>query len=601
VTDSQPGLGLPTGTMVLTPRGPVPVEMLAPGMTILTVSDGAAPFQPVQEIRRVEHAGMMVRLQAGAIDDAMPFRDLLLPAGHALLIDNALVPAGDLVDGHGIVAEPSGEPVTLYLPILPRHEAILASGAAVETGLPSPEAASCAPRAEASGALRAILAWRAEQLGWAAPPQQQRPAMLPDRAAALPSRQKLMAEILAPARPPAPPVREAKPKLLLECAPVPTAQPRQILPAGEDFLLLAPAQQPIAYANVGSIFATRTIARGPQLRTLRRGAEIAPRYTIGDRSRSVNDFISRTQVAGLVVLQHGVIHLERYALGLTPATHWSTMSMVKSLTATLVGVALAEGRIGSLEETVSAHLPALQGSAYDAVSIRHLMTMSSGVRWSEDYTDRQSEVNRYSKSIGDKVPGGVLALMRSLPAEAAPGTRFAYCTGDTYVLGCLVSAVMDEGLAATMSRAVWGPAGMEADAFYTLESRNGQEIGGSRAGIVLRDLARFGQFILEDGMAGDRRILPAGWVAEASARHFALDPSTNSLGANGYGYSWWIAPDGAMVAVGFAGQSLYVNQATGTVIATLSCWPQPPYAAAYGIDFKAERQAFFAGVKAALG
>ncbi|MBW6397504.1 beta-lactamase family protein [Roseomonas sp. HJA6] len=380
----------------------------------------------------------------------------------------------------------------------------------------------------------------------------------------------------------------------------PLAEPRLHLPAGEDFLLLPPTQQPVAYAHVGSIFATRTIHRGARPRPLLRGPEIAPRYRRGNAVLGLEDFLRRSQVAGLIVLQDGVIRLERYGLGLTETTRWTTMSTVKSLTATLVGVALAEGRIGSLEETVSAHLPALRGSAYDAVTIRHLMTMSSGVRWSEDYTDRQSEVNRYSKSIGDKVPGGVLALMRSLPPEAPPGSRFAYCTGDTYVLGCLVSAVMGEGLAATMSRAIWGPAGMEADAFYTLESEDGQEIGGSRAGIVLRDFARFGQFILEDGIAGDRRILPEGWVAQAGTRHFALDPATTSYGADGYGYSWWIDPDGAMVAVGFAGQSLYVNRATGTVIVTLSCWPQPPFAAAYGMDFPAERRAFHAGVRDVL-
>jgi CubicO group peptidase (beta-lactamase class C family) len=379
-----------------------------------------------------------------------------------------------------------------------------------------------------------------------------------------------------------------------------TAEPIRHWPAGEDFLLLPPAQQPTAYANVDAIFATRPIRRGAQARALPRGAEIAPRYRVGERDLGLTDYLDRTQVAGLLVLQDGAIRLERHALGLTGATRWTTMSTVKSLTATLVGVAIAEGRIGSLEETVSTHLPTLRGSAYDSVTIRHLLTMSSGVRWSEDYTDRHSEVNRYSKSLGDKVPGGVLALMRSLPAEAPPGSRFAYCTGDTYVLGCLLSAVMPQGLADTMGRAIWGPAGMEADAFYTLESEGGQEIGGSRAGVTLRDFGRFGQFILEDGLAEGRRILPEGWVAEAGRRHFTLDPAGNGYGADGYGFGWWIDPDGAMVAVGFAGQSIYVNRATGTVIVILSCWPQPPYAAAHGVDFRQERRAFHAGVLAAL-
>jgi CubicO group peptidase (beta-lactamase class C family) len=379
-----------------------------------------------------------------------------------------------------------------------------------------------------------------------------------------------------------------------------TAQPARHLPAGEEFLLLPPTQQPIAYANVDAIFATRAIRRGTSPRILPRGAEIAPRYRSGADEFGLDNYLNRAQVAGLLVLHDGAIRLERYALGLTEATRWTTMSTVKSLTATLVGVALAEGRLGSLDETVSAHLPALRGSAYDAVTIRHLLTMSSGVRWSEDYTDRQSEVNRYSKSLGDKVPGGVLALMRSLPSEATPGSRFAYCTGDTYVLGCLVSAVMGEGLAATMSRAIWAPAGMEFDAFYTLESDAGQEIGGSRAGLALRDFGRFGQFILEDGVVRDRRILPEGWVAQAGCRHFALDPATNSYGADGYGFSWWIDPDGSMVAVGFAGQSIYVNRAARTVVVTLACWPQPPFAAAYRMNFAAERRAFHDGVLAAL-
>jgi len=374
-----------------------------------------------------------------------------------------------------------------------------------------------------------------------------------------------------------------------------------MLPAGGEFLLLPPAQQPVAYANVDAIFATRAIRRGGATRVLPRGAEIVPRYRADGQEHGLEAFFARNQTAGLLVLHDGAIRLERYGLGLTEATRWTTMSTVKSLTATLVGVALAEGRIGSLDEAVSAHLPALRGSAYDAVTIRHLLTMSSGVRWSEDYTDRGSEVNRYSRSLGDKVPGGVLALMRSLPAEAPPGTRFAYCTGDTYVLGCLVSAAMGEGLAATMSRAIWGPAGMEFDAFYTLESDGGQEIGGSRAGIALRDFGRFGQFILEDGVADGRRILPEGWVEQAGRRHFATDPDVNGYGADGYGYSWWVDPDGAMVAVGFAGQSIYVNRAARTVIVTLSCWPQPPFAAAHGIDFRAERRAFHAGVLAALG
>ncbi len=378
------------------------------------------------------------------------------------------------------------------------------------------------------------------------------------------------------------------------------AQPRRHVPRGEEFLLLSPTWQAYAYRNVDRMFATRRIARGDHVFALARGAEIAPRYESGGRLRGVEDYIERANVAGLLVLRGGTIVLERYALGLEENLRWSSMSMIKSLTSTLVGAALQDGAIASLDDAVSGYLPGLRGSAYDTVSIRHLITMSSGVDWNEDYTDRHSHVNRYSKSLGDKVPGGVLALMRSLQRRHEPGSQFNYNTGDTYVLGALLSAATGQTLAEYMSRKVWARFGMEFDAFYTLESEGGQEIGGSRAGMTLRDFGRFGVFLLEGGRIGGERILPEGWLDAAGSRAFAVEPESNSYGADGYGYSWWIDPDGAMVAVGFAGQTLYVNRPANVVIVTLSCQPQPPFAATYDVDVKAERFAFKQAVLDAL-
>jgi CubicO group peptidase (beta-lactamase class C family) len=371
-----------------------------------------------------------------------------------------------------------------------------------------------------------------------------------------------------------------------------TAQPRQYLPRGEDFLLLSPSWQAYAYRNVDRIFATRAIARGEAAFPLVRGPEIAPAYQLGGVLHGVEDYIHRTNVAGLLVLQGDTIRLERYGLGLEEHLRWSSMSMIKSLTSTLVGAALKDGAIASLDDPVSRYLPALGGSAYDAVSVGSLITMSSGVDWNEDYTDRNSHVNRYSKSLGDKVQGGVLALMRDVRGLHPPGQRFNYNTGDTYVLGALLSAATGQTLADYMSRKIWSRFGMEFDAFYTLESEGGQEIGGSRAGMALRDFGRFGLFLLGGGVIAGEPILPEGWLDAAGSRVFALDPATNSYGADGYGYSWWIDPDGAMVASGFAGQTLYINRRENVVIVTLSCHPQPPFAASYGMDFKAERFAF---------
>ena len=380
----------------------------------------------------------------------------------------------------------------------------------------------------------------------------------------------------------------------------PIAEPRKHFPAGEEFLLLPPTAQAHAYRNVDRMFATRTVRRGANVFELRRGPEIAPRYRADGARHGVEAYMDRACVAGLLVIRDERVVLERYSLGLDEDVRWSTMSTVKSLTSTLVGVALKQGAIASLDDAVSAYLPALRGSAYDAVGIRHLLTMSSGVRWNEDYTDRNSDVNRYSKSLGDRVPGGVLALMRSLKAEHRPGAQFNYNSGDTYVLGCLVSAATGMGLADLMSQTIWSRFGMEFDAFYTLESEGGQEIGGSRAGIALRDFGRFGVFLLRDGAIDGAPVLPSGWVENAGRPAFALDPAENRYGATGYGYSWWIDPDGSMVALGFAGQSLYINRRHNVVMVTLSCQPQPPWDAACKVDFKTEYHAFKEAVLAEL-
>jgi CubicO group peptidase (beta-lactamase class C family) len=378
------------------------------------------------------------------------------------------------------------------------------------------------------------------------------------------------------------------------------AYPKLHVPAGEDFLLLSPTAQAYAYRNVDRIFATRPIRRGGKVLELQRGKEVSPRYQADGKMHGVDEYIDRANIAGLLVIKEDKIVLERYALGLQENVRWSSMSTIKSLTSTLVGAALQAGAVASLDDTVSKYIPGLRGCAYDAVTVRNLITMSSGVRWSEDYTDRGSDVNRYSKSLGDKVPGGVLALMRSLKAEHKPGSCFNYNTGDSYVLGSLISAATGKTLADYMSETIWSRLGMEFDAFYTLESEGGQEIGGSRAGIALRDFGRFGVFLLRNGIVNNKPVLPFDWIEKAGGAFFDLDPETNRYGATGYGYGWWIDPDGSMVALGFAGQSLYVNRKDKVIMVTLSCQPQPPFSASYTVDLKAEPHAFKNAVLAEL-
>lgn len=355
----------------------------------------------------------------------------------------------------------------------------------------------------------------------------------------------------------------------------PLALPRQHLPRGEDFLLFPPSIQPYGYRIVDKLFAHRVIRRGPTARELPRGAEIAPRYVVDGGEHDVASFMDRNFITGLLVIRDGKVVLERYGLGLQEDDRWSTMSTVKSMTAMLVGAAVQDGAIASIDDPLTRYLPSLRDSGYEGVSLRHVMTMSSGMRWNEDYTDRNSDVNRYSKSLADKVPGGVLELMASLERGHPAGTTFLYNSGDTYLLGAALTQAIGKPLAEYMSEKIWQPAGMECDAFYTLESEGGQEIGGSRAGMVLRDFGRFGLFVLNDGVIDGRRVLPQGWVEAAATPAFAV-PTPPVVDITHYGYSWWLGRD-VMSALGHAGQRIDVFRKEGLVVVTLGAFPQPLY------------------------
>lgn len=386
-----------------------------------------------------------------------------------------------------------------------------------------------------------------------------------------------------------------------------TAAPVMHLPRAEDFLLWPPNVQAYGYRIVDKLFNARVVRKGPAPRPFPYGDRLQVLYEAADGIFSERDFMDRNALSGLLVVKDGKVVLEQYGLGLLPSDRWSTMSTVKSITATLVGVAVQEGAIGSLDDAVTAYVPSLEGSAYDGVTVRHLLTMSSGVTWNEDYTDKQSDVNRYSKSLADGVPGGVFALLKTLSRGHAAGTRWHYNTGDTFLLGAVLRSAVGRPLADYLSETLWRPCGMECDAFYTLESPDGLEIGGSRAGIALRDFGRFAQFVLDDGIVDGRRRLPEGWNAEANREAFtfsaadrALLPQITSGALTGYGYSWWIAADGALTAVGFAGQRIYVNRAESLAIVTLGAFPQPRYCGPGDHDRLAEVVAFTEAVKMAL-
>lgn len=292
--------------------------------------------------------------------------------------------------------------------------------------------------------------------------------------------------------------------------------------------------------------------------------KIDPRLTFEGEELSVGDFMEENRVSGLIAVKDGRIVLERYAFGRKPDQRWVSFSVTKSVTATLAGAAIADGHIKSLNDKVTRYLPELKGSAYDAVSVRDLLTMRSGVEWNEDYSDPASDVYQ----VGMRRPLGGLnptaRYMKGLRRAAAPGKEFLYNTGETDLAGLLVSAAVGKPLSDYLSEKIWAPFGMESDALWPMDM-GGHERGGCCLSMTLRDYARFGMFAMSGGLAGGKPVLPPNWMAEATRAHVAKPA---------YGYFWWVRHDGGYQATGIHGQGIHVLPQHGLVVAFNSAWPQ---------------------------
>ena len=303
----------------------------------------------------------------------------------------------------------------------------------------------------------------------------------------------------------------------------------------------------------------------------------------------IDQYMQQQRTAGLVILVDGKVVLEKYGLGFGPEGKWTSFSVAKSLTSTMVGAALKDGDIKSLDDKVTDYIAALKGSAYDEVTVRQLLTMTSGVRWNEDYTDPKSDValfNEYQAADGEDVTVG---YMKTLPREAPAGTKWVYKTGETNLIGVLVSEATGKPLAEYLSEKVWAPLGMEQDATWLLGS-TGHEISGCCVQASTRDFARFGQFIVDGGVAGGERIVPEDWLAQATVKQADIGAP-----GRGYGFQWWTNDDGSFAAQGIFGQGIFIDPARRLVIATNGNWPT-----AQDADRAAAREAFYKAVQKAV-
>jgi CubicO group peptidase (beta-lactamase class C family) len=324
----------------------------------------------------------------------------------------------------------------------------------------------------------------------------------------------------------------------------------------------------------GNPFPVRVASRGAKTRGLPMAArQIAPRYEWDGKTWTVEDYMAGYNVSGVLVLKDGEVILERYAQGRQPTDRWVSQSVAKSVTSLLAGAAIQDGRL-RLTDRVDQHVPELKGSAYGPVTMRQLLTMSSGVKWDEAYSGKDSDLRRYyvAATTGDALVDHMAKLPRAHPA----GSRFHYNTGETHLAGIVISRAVGRPLTTYLSEKIWKPYGMERDGAWRVDPK-GREFAGCCLLATLGDFARLGQFVLDDGVVDGKRILPPGWIAESTKVQITHDRPLPS----GYGYFWWIGAE-AFEASGIYGQSILIYPKDRLVIVVNSQWPEPDAKALFG-------------------
>ncbi len=362
-----------------------------------------------------------------------------------------------------------------------------------------------------------------------------------------------------------------------------TAKPYSDLPKDQNVLFWTEPQRDSAFRAMEKLVKTHVISAGGQVLDMPQGQPL-------DIKADVDAYMKDQRAAGLIIVQDGQIRLEKYAMDYSAMERWTSFSVAKSFTSTLVGAALKDGYIKSLDDKVSVYIPDLKGSAYDDVSIKQLLTMTSGVKWNEDYTDPKSDVALFNTHKADPGVDVTVSYMRKLPREAPAGSKWVYKTGETNLIGVLVSSATKKTLSDYLSEKIWKPFGMQQDGVWMLGS-TGHEISGCCISAALRDYARMGLFMMGGAVAGGVKVVPDDWIASATTKQADIaEPG------RGYGYQWWTYDDGSYAAQGIFGQGIFIDPKRKLVIASNGNWKTATDPEGVG----ARRQEFYKKVQEAV-
>ena len=330
------------------------------------------------------------------------------------------------------------------------------------------------------------------------------------------------------------------------------------LDPSDSILFWSDERRSAAFRDMEGLFPGLEVAQIGPVRALPRGTALA-----SGAQAALRAFMAETDAAGLMVLRDGRVVFEDYALGFGPEGRWTSFSVAKSFTSTLLGAAIADGAIEGVDQPVVEILPALAGTAYDGVTVGQIATMTSGVAWNEDYTDPNSDVAKMLAVAPVAGESQAITYARTLTREAPAGEKWVYKTLETNLLGLIVEEATGRSLADYAGEKIARPAGFAGNLFW-MQDLTGGNIGGCCLSLRLSDYARFGQFVLEGGEG----VVPQDWFAQATA---PLVPFENAPGF-GYGYQWWTYP-GAYGAQGIFGQAITLVPEENLVVAVVSNWP----------------------------
>ena len=313
------------------------------------------------------------------------------------------------------------------------------------------------------------------------------------------------------------------------------------------------------FGNIKEILPTRQVSKSQNFYPLRYNLlDLSNlKYKFKGEEFSLEDFIQTFKIAGLIVIRDGVILYESYDFGNDETTKWVSFSVTKSVTSMLLGAAIKDGHIKSVEDKVTIYLPQLLNSNYKDVSIKQVLQMSSGIDWNEDYEDPLSDVN---------IAGALNSLnlyeyLNNLNKKSSAGNKFNYNTGETNLIGGIVRAAIGDNLSNYLEKKIWKPFGMEFNAYWVIDTDYEQELGGCCLNATLRDYARLGMFAMNNGKLNNGvEILPKNWMKDSTT------PSRNN---SYYGYQWWL--DGpayqSFYADGVFGQFIWIDPLSKTVVA----------------------------------